>query len=139
MRGLRTLSLRLKEHGSAALEIASFLEKRPEIEQVFYPALPSFPQYDRYKKYFNAANGLLSFNLKAGFTKSQIRNFINNLQIFKLGYSWGGFESLSMIYEKLPIPYEKFSKEPLIRLHVGIEGVELLKADIEQALTKLVS
>jgi cystathionine beta-lyase len=139
MRGLRTLPVRLKEHGVAALQIADFLQKRPEIERVIYPALPTFPQYDRYKKYFTAANGLLSFNLQASFTKVQIRNFINHLQIFKLGYSWGGFESLSMIYEVLPTPYHKLSAAPLIRFHVGIEGVELLKEDIDNALKKLVS
>ena len=139
MRGLRTLPVRLKEHGIAALQIADFLQKRSEIAQIFYPALKDFPQYDRYKKYFSAANGLLSFNFKSDFTKEQIRNFMNQLQIFKLGYSWGGFESLSMIYENLPIPYNKFSAAPLIRLHVGIEGVDLLKEDIENALKKLVS
>ena len=136
-RGLKTLSLRLKEHFNAALEISKFLEQQAEIEQVIYPALESFTQHKRYKKYFSAANGLLSFNFKSDINISQIKNFMNNLKLFKLGYSWGGFESLSMLYEKLPDPYNKLTKTPLIRLHVGIEDVSLLKEDIENALKKL--
>ena len=134
LRGLKTLSLRLKTHFSAALEISNFLQQRKEISQVIYPALDDFPQYDRYKKYFTAANGLLSFTFKDDFNIDQIRNFMNNLKLFKLGYSWGGFESLSMLYEKLPDPYNKLTKTPLIRLHVGIEDLSLLKEDLENSL-----
>jgi len=137
VRGLKTLDVRLEKHQKSAIEIAEFLESKDEIAQVIYPGLPSFKQHDRYKKYFSGANGLISFVFKSEYSIEQIRNFVDSLQLFKLGYSWGGFESLAMIYENLPGSYKKKVDMPLIRFHVGIENLDELKQDIDNALTEI--
>lgn len=137
IRGLKTLEIRLKQHAKVAKEIAQFLESKKEISQVIYPELQSFKQYQRYKKYFQGANGLISFTLNKEYNRKQIRSFVNNLKLFKLGYSWGGVGSLAMIYETLPGSYRNKISTPLIRLHVGIEDIDALSADIDQALYQL--
>ena len=127
IRGIKTLKIRLEKHFQSALKIAEFLESRSEINEVLYPALPSFKQYGRFKKYFSGANGLISFSFKKGYNIEQIRDFVNNLEIFKIGYSWGGFESLVMLYENFP----------LVRIHVGIEDCDKLQSDLDNAFAKV--
>lgn len=137
VRGLKTLGIRLEQHAKSAKIFAEFLETKTEILQVIYPALESFPQYERYEKYFSGANGLISFVFKPEYSKESIRKFINGLQLFKLGYSWGGFESLIMVYENLPGAYKEKISVPLVRLHIGIENIAELIQDIDNALCHL--
>lgn len=133
-RGLRTLPLRLKQQAEAALHIAKYLEKHSKIAQVIYPGLSSFKQHKRFKKYFSGANGMLSFICKDNLRKSQIKKFVDALQYFKIGYSWGGFENLIMYYEQPGKETKQLYGAPLLRLHVGLEDVKILENDLAQAL-----
>ena len=136
IRGLRTLSVRVKAHEEAAMEVARFLENHPKVDKVYYTGLPSHPQYELAKKQQRGNTGLITFEIKGN--ADDARKVINNLKIFKIGVSWGGFESLACM------PHLRQDRKTcewlggaqhLIRIHCGLEGVEALKADLEQALS----
>jgi cysteine-S-conjugate beta-lyase len=133
-RGLRTLSVRMKAHEAAALELAHWLESRPEVSTVLHPALPNCPGHDIWKRDFTGSSGLFSVILNG--SKEQGAAFVDALTLFGIGYSWGGFESLA-----IPVHPEKHrtcvpwtTEGAVIRLQVGLEDVADLKADLEQAL-----
>lgn len=132
LRGLRTMSVRLKQQWESTLEIAKWLEARPEVEAVFYPALESHPGHAIWKRDFTGACGLFSIALRPVGQKA-LEAFINNLQLFGLGVSWGGFESLALPFnaarEVAHWPYEG----PGVRIHIGLEDTADLIADLEQA------
>ena len=134
MRNLRTLHLRMPVHYSNALELATFLEGREEVESVLYPFLPSFPQYELAKEQMRGGSGLFSFRLKTR-RLEDVRRFTDSLHFFKRAVSWGGYESLVVPaaannFHGKPIPDDRIS---LIRLHAGLEDVNLLKEDLEGA------
>lgn len=138
IRGLRTLPVRLKAHGESGLKIAKYLENHPCVKQVFYPGLDSHPQKDLVKKYLNnQTNGLISFIYNG--TAEQAAKFIRSLEIFQHGVSWGGFESL-VVSGSVGMSEEdaKAVGMPVnvVRIHVGLENVDTLIADIEQAFEK---
>ena len=134
LRGLKTLELRLKEHQKKATEIALFLENIEEISQVIYPRLESFPQKKRFDKYFSGSNGIISFIFNKEISKEKIKSFVDSLEIFKIGFSWGGMESLIMYYDKLPESYKKNNHLPIIRVHIGLDKTDELKKDLTQAM-----
>ncbi|MBB4121639.1 cystathionine beta-lyase [Martelella radicis] len=137
LRGLRTMGVRLAHHQKSALAVALWLEERPEVSRVLHPALPSFPGHDIWKRDFTGASGLFSFVLKAeeGAFRARQHAFLDALDIFGIGYSWGGYESLA-------VPVNLSNRTvctapedgPVIRLHIGLEDVEDLKADLEKGL-----
>lgn len=134
MRNLRTLHLRMPVHYSNALELATFLEGREEVESVLYPFLPSFPQYELAKEQMRGGSGLFSFRLKTR-RLEDVKRFTDSLHFFKRAVSWGGYESLVVPaatnnFHGKPIPDDRIS---LIRLHAGLEDVNLLKEDLEGA------
>ncbi|PTW61027.1 cystathionine beta-lyase [Breoghania corrubedonensis] len=132
LRGLRTMGVRLERHMKNALEVAGWLSGREEVAQVFYPALPGAPGHEIWKRDFAGASGLFSVEL-APASDDAVKAFINALEIFGLGYSWGGFESL------LTWPRPKAIRTatswdaagPLLRLHIGLEDPADLIADLE--------
>ncbi len=133
-RGLRTMGVRLREHQRSALEIATWLEGRPDIGTVNYPALAAHPDHDLWKRDFAGASGLFSMTLKDRDFEAALA-FLNQLKIFGLGYSWGGYDSLAVpanIRDRTvaTTPLDGF----LIRLQIGLEDTEDLIADLEQAL-----
>lgn len=138
LRGLRTLSVRLEAHQKSALELARWLETRPEVSRVLYPALPSHPSHALWKRDFLGATGLFSIVLKPVSQKA-VSAFLDHLRFFGLGYSWGGFESLVVPFRAAP--YRTASQwepeGPTIRLHIGLEDVRDLKADLEQGFRRL--
>jgi cystathionine beta-lyase len=130
LRGLRTMGVRLERHQQSALEIARWLEARPEVARVLHPALESNPGYALWKRDFTGSSGIFSVVLRRGGLK-QTHAFLDALRIFGLGYSWGGYESLavpvSLAGRKIAVgPYEG----PMFRLQIGLEDVEDLKADL---------
>ena len=138
LRGLRTLSVRLQRHQASALEVAAWLEDQPQVERVLYPALPSDPDHELWQRQFSGAPGLFSIELRAC-DEAAHAGFIESLELFGLGASWGGFESLV-----LPaIPHARRGLDPqpdegrLVRLHIGLEDPADLKADLQQALAHL--
>lgn len=130
-RGLRTMAVRLKEHEASALTVARWLKERPEVGLVLHPALPDCPGHEHWKRDFNGSSGLFSFELKDA-DKASREAFVDALQLFGIGYSWGGYESLV-----LPIdPYRTVAEPPaanLVRLHIGLEDPEDLIADLAAA------
>ena len=130
-RGIRTMALRLKQHEANALKIAEWLKQRPEVGRVLHPALPDCPGHEFWKRDFKGASGLFAFELKgAGRNKRAL--FVDSLELFGIGYSWGGFESLVLPAD----PYRTVSEAPaqnLVRLHIGLEDPEDLIADLAAA------
>jgi cystathionine beta-lyase len=130
-RGLRTMAVRLKQHEESALRIAHWLKERPEVGLVLHPALPDCPGHDFWKRDFKGSSGLFTFELKDA-NKNKRAAFVDRLELFGIGYSWGGYESLV-----LPVdPYRTASKPPaadLVRLHIGLEDPDDLIADLESA------
>ena len=138
LRGLRTLSVRVKAHEEIAMKIAQYLEKHPKIDKVYYTGLESHPQYALAQKQQRGNTGLITFEIKG--SAEDAKKVINSFKIFKIGVSWGGFESLACM------PHLRQSeqmcqwlggKQNLIRIHCGLEGVDALIADLEQALSAI--
>lgn len=130
-RGLRTMALRLKQHEESALEIALWLKERPEVGRVLHPALPDCPGHEYWKRDFSGSSGLFSFEFKDASAGTRAA-FVDALELFGIGFSWGGYESLV-----LPVdPLRTVSRAPatnLVRLHVGLEDPQDLIADLSAA------
>lgn len=138
LRGARSLALRMEHHQSAAIEVARWLEQHPKIQRVLHPALESDPGHALWKRDFTGASGLFSIVLAAAPTK-QVHAFLDALDLFSLGFSYGGFESLAIHCDpqlKRTAARVTFPG-PLIRLAVGLEDPADLIADLEQALEAL--
>ena len=131
IRGLRTLAVRLAQHHRSGLEMARWLGARPEVIRVLHPALESDPGHAIWKRDFTGASGLFSIVLKPAPQKS-VDALLDAVKLFGMGYSWGGFESLVIPFDCTP--YRTASKwapgGPTLRLHIGLENVEDLKADL---------
>jgi len=131
LRGLRTLSVRLAQHQRSALEMAEWLSARPEVARVLHPALKSDPGYSIWKRDFSGASGLFSIVLKPAPLEA-VDALLNALKLFGMGFSWGGFESLIVPFDC--VTYRTATKwapvGPTLRLHIGLENVEDLKADL---------
>lgn len=137
LRGLRTLPLRLAEHGASALKVAAWLAARPETAQVLYPPLPGAPDHDLWARDYTGGCGLMGVMLSGGDAAAACA-MLDALQLFGLGFSWGGFESLAtfetpQLARRLHPPT---LPGPLIRLHIGLEDPDDLIADLEQALDR---
>ncbi len=133
LRGLRTMHVRLAEHQKNALAIATWLSQRNDVGVVLHPALPDAPGHALWQRYFSGSTGLFAFELKDS-NDEQVMAFLNALEIFGLGYSWGGFESLAIWARpqtSRTIDPQKW-KNPLIRLHIGLEDPEDLKEDLKR-------
>ncbi|MGD9942196.1 MAG: cystathionine beta-lyase [Burkholderiaceae bacterium] len=131
LRGLRTAGVRMKQQEASALTVARWLETRPEVARVLHPALPSHPQHERWQRDFLGSSGLFSFELKRG-TPAQIAALADARAHFRLGYSWGGFESLIMPAQIGSLRTARpWAGGPLIRLHIGLEDPADLIADLE--------
>lgn len=137
LRGIRTLPVRLAQHQINATEVALHLQSHAAVERVFYPALPSHPGHDLWKRDYSGASGLVSFSFAVGFDEKQAEVFVDSLKLFGIGASWGGYESLALIAapERLA-EHSYYSKPgvPVVRLHIGLEDSSDLLMDISQAL-----
>lgn len=134
LRGLRTMGVRLAHHQKSTLEIARWLEGKAGVARVLHPGLESHPDHQLFKRDFSGSSGIFSVVLKGGGTE-KAHAFLDALEIFGLGYSWGGYESLavqvSLADRKIANgPYEG----PIIRLQIGLEDVADLKDDIAAGL-----
>jgi len=136
LRGMKTLAVRLKMVQESALALARWLAERPEIELVLHPALPSCPGHELWKRDFTGSTGLFSFVFREHFTREQVLKFVDALELFEIGYSWGGVTSLAMAYD-LQSPKRPGYGDRIVRFYVGLETLEDLKADVEQALSAM--
>lgn len=134
-RGLRSMGVRLRRHQENGLTVARWLEAQPQVARVLHPALPSFAGHALWKRDFRGASGLFSFVLRGGSDAGRTR-FIEALELFGIGYSWGGYESLAVPAdpERLRTATSWRSEGPLVRLHIGLEDPEDLIEDLSQAL-----
>ena len=141
-RGLRTLDTRLKQHYENTKIVINFLKKQKKIIEILYPYKPSSKNYKLWKKYYSGATGLFSIVIKSK-NKSSVIKFVNSLELFGIGYSWGGFESLAILQELRASKdeysqvrrYFRFNKdEHLVRLHIGLEDPQDLINDLKRSL-----
>ena len=135
LRGLQTLAVRLDVLERNSLEIARWLADHPLIAQVLHPALPSCPGHDVWTRDFSGSTSVFSFVFKDAISADYVVDFINQLKIFKIGMSWGGVNSLAVVYPDLQRPNQDFSGR-IVRLNIGLEGVEDLIGDLSQAMAK---
>ncbi len=136
LRGMKTLAVRLKAVEESALALARWLQEQPEVELVLHPALPSCPGHEFWKRDFTGSTGLFSIVLQQRFSREQVLAFVDALQLFKIGYSWGGVTSLAMAYT-LNSPKRPAYGHRIVRLYAGLESIDDLKADLAQALGTL--
>jgi cystathionine beta-lyase len=139
IRGLKTLSVRLKQIEKSALAVAKWLRGRIEVDRVLHPALPSCPGYEIWERDFKGSSGLFSIVFKPGPSKQQVEAFVDALKLFEIGYSWGGVTSLAMSYDLTNVKGRPKYDHRLVRLYVGLEDPEDLIVDLEQALRKLIA
>jgi cystathionine beta-lyase len=138
LRGLRSLGVRLERHQRSGLELARWLAERPEVARVIHPALPADPGHALWTRDFTGASGLFSIVLKP-VTQEAVAAMLDGLELFGMGYSWGGFESLILPFD--PRAYRTATtwqpEGPALRLHVGLEDIEDLKADLDAGFARL--
>jgi cysteine-S-conjugate beta-lyase len=138
LRGLRTLAIRLERHQQSGLAIARWLEQRPEVLRLLHPALPSHPGHAIWKRDFAGASGLFSMVLKPVPQKAYYA-FLDTLQLFGIGASWGGYESLAIPFDCAPLRTATRWEPggPTVRFHIGLEAVDDLIADLERGFAAL--
>jgi cysteine-S-conjugate beta-lyase len=138
LRGLRSLSVRLARHQASGLEMAEWLAGRPEVAQVIHPARPGDPGHALWQRDFTGASGLFSIVLKPC-SQAALAAMLDGLTLFGMGYSWGGYESLILPFD--PRSYRSATtwqvEGPALRLHIGLEDVEDLKADLDAGFARL--
>ncbi|MGB0424861.1 MAG: PLP-dependent transferase, partial [Flavobacteriales bacterium] len=140
LRGIKTLHLRMREHSKNGAKVAEFLSKHEKVDQVYYPGLPNHKNHEAAKKQMRSFGGMVAFSLKNDTLKAALE-VINKVDVFALAESLGGVESLighpaSMTHASIPKDVREKTgvKESLLRLSVGIEDIEDIITDLEQAL-----
>lgn len=134
LRGLRSMGLRLDHHQQSALTIARWLEQQPQVARVLHPALESHPDHALWKRDFKGASGVFSIVLSSGGTE-EAHKLLDSLQLFGLGYSWGGYESLAVhVYLGDRTVAAQNYEGPVIRLQIGLEDTQDLINDLQQGL-----
>lgn len=137
MRGLPSMKLRFEAHDASARKVAAWLKARPEISKVLHPAVEDCPGHAQWKRDFSGAGGLFSVLFDARYTEEQTDRFVDSLELFGLGYSWGGANSLVMPYRIQAMRRDWPDGGVLVRFNIGLEDTDDLIADIAQALAKL--
>lgn len=139
LRGLRSMAVRLARHQASGIEIARWLETRPEVERVLHPALPSHPGHALWRRDFTGASGLFSAVLKPCSDKA-LAAMLDGFALFGMGYSWGGYESLVVPFDPRPnrTATAWTADGPALRFHIGLDDPEDLKADLAAGFERLV-
>ncbi|NOH98173.1 cystathionine beta-lyase [Vibrio sp. 99-70-13A1] len=140
LRGIRTLDVRLRQHAESSLKVAKWLQDRPEVDHVRHPALETCPGHEFFNRDFTGGNGLFSFVLKSSYPRATTA-LLDGMKHFSMGYSWGGFESLILANEPKSFDSLRTVAHPqfegtLIRVHIGLEDVNDLIADLERGLER---
>jgi cystathionine beta-lyase len=137
LRGLPSMKLRFDAHDAGARKIAAWLKNRPEISKVLHPAFEDCPGHEFWRRDFTGAGGLFSVLFDPKFTEEQTDRFVDSLELFGLGYSWGGANSLVMPYRIQGMRRNWPDAGLLVRFNIGLEDTADLVADLEQAFTRL--
>jgi len=137
IRGLRTLDIRLEKHQENTIKVIKWMTQQKKISKILYPYKPSSTSYKLWKKYYSGSSGLLSIVINSK-SKSSVYKFINSLELFGIGYSWGGFESLAVYNDPVEMGNRQFFKleknQHLVRIHIGLEDPKDLINDIKKSL-----
>ena len=135
LRGLRTLAVRMKHHNEQSLAFADWLQGQPGVEEVYHPALPNHPDHAIFKRDFSGAGSLFTFRVSKR-SRDALAAMLNGFELFGMGYSWGGYESLCIPFDptniRTAVPWD--APGQLFRVHVGLESLVDLKADMAAAL-----
>lgn len=138
LRGLRTLAVRMPRHYETGLVLANWLKAQPEVSRVLHPALPEFPGHSIWKRDFKGASGLFSFVLKP-VVRAALAAMVDDLQLYGMGFSWGGFESLMVPSDaralRTATPWTDTGQ--LMRVHAGLEAPDDLIADLDKGFQRL--
>ncbi|HDR2873589.1 TPA: cystathionine beta-lyase [Enterobacter roggenkampii] len=142
-RGLRTLGVRLRQHHESSLKVAEWLAQHPQVERVNHPALPGSKGHEFWQRDFTGSSGLFSFVLKKRLNNDELASYLDNFSLFSMAYSWGGFESLILANQPEQIAALRPGGEvdfsgTLIRLHIGLENVDDLIADLAAGFERIV-
>ncbi|MES2907287.1 MAG: cystathionine beta-lyase [Pseudomonadota bacterium] len=138
LRGMRTMSVRLKQQGEAALNIARWLSEQPEVARVLHPALPCCPGHEFWKRDFTGACGLFAIELQKNISSEAIAHMVDGLELFGIGASWGGFESLIIPFDcKIRTTRTCEPKGSCLRIHIGLEDEKDLIADLQAGFVRL--
>ncbi|STT81830.1 cystathionine beta-lyase [Klebsiella pneumoniae] len=142
-RGLRTLGVRLRQHHESSLRIAEWLAQHPQVARVNHPALPGSKGHEFWKRDFTGSSGLFSFVLSKRLNDAELAEYLDNFSLFSMAYSWGGFESLILASQPEQIAHIRPDAEvdfsgTLIRLHIGLENVDDLQADLAAGFARIV-
>ena len=138
LRGLKTMAVRLKTIEASALNLAQWLAKRPEIELVLHPALPSCPGHEFWKRDFTGSAGVFSIVFRSEFSKEQVLKFVDSLDLFEIGYSWAGVTSLAVAYDFMGNKNRPDYGHRIVRLNIGLEDIEDLREDLAHALKGMI-
>jgi cystathionine beta-lyase len=138
LRGLRTLAVRLERHHKSGIAVAKWLEQRPEVLRLLHPAMPSHPGHVIWRRDFTGASGLFSMVLKPA-PQNAVFAFLDTLELFGIGASWGGYESLAIPFDCAPARTATQWQPggPTVRFHIGLEAVDDLIADLERGFAAL--
>ena len=142
-RGIRTLGVRLRQHHESSLKVAEWLAQHPQVERVNHPALPGSKGHEFWQRDFTGSSGLFSFVLKKRLNNDELASYLDNFSLFSMAYSWGGFESLILANQPEQIAALRPDGEvdfsgTLIRLHIGLENVDDLIADLAAGFERIV-
>ena len=142
-RGLRTLGVRLRQHHESSLRIAEWMAQHPQVARVNHPALPGSKGHEFWKRDFTGSSGLFSFVLSKRLNDAELAEYLDNFSLFSMAYSWGGFESLILANQPEQIAHIRPDAEvdfsgTLIRLHIGLENVDDLQADLAAGFARIV-
>lgn len=139
LRGLRSMAVRLKQHEEQAWTVAKWLEKRPEVSRVLHPGFPDHPGHAIFKRDFSGSTGLLSFVLDPKYNYNDICRMVNHYDIFAIGASWGGFESLILHIDLKTVRTAKpwKLKGQALRLYIGLENIDDIITDLDKGFKRL--
>jgi cysteine-S-conjugate beta-lyase len=137
LRGMRTMAVRLKHIEASALQIARWLATRAEIERVLHPALESSPGHELWKRDFTGSAGVFSIVFKSAATKAEVLKFVDGLELFEIGYSWGGVTSLAVAYDFHGSNGRPDYGPRIVRLNIGLEDTEDLLQDLDRCLRQV--
>lgn len=137
LRGMRTLDVRMKAHEKSADEVVEFLQSRKEVKTIFYPKLKTHPNHEVFMRDYKGTNGMVTIEFSDGISKEQAIKFVDNLEYFSIGASWGGYESLATVTTPPRTATDWSARGPFVRFHIGLEDSKDLIADLKQAFEKI--
>ncbi len=137
LRGLHSLAVRLRQHEQSALTLAKWLQTVPLVDEVLHPALPCHPEHHIWQRDFTGSSGLFAFTFTKDYPETELAAFIDSLSLFRLGFSWGGFQSLMTAAKVIRSTPSRYKDQTIIRLNIGLEDCEDLRSDLEKGFAML--